>query len=396
MINFAGSNDTELKVTEFNDFADLQGLRAQWAALVAQTRGATFFQHFDWLETYWRHYGQDQRLRVLVVSENDRPIGILPLVVRRRTLGWGSARVLAYPLDDWGTFYGPIGPEPLSTLHAGLKHIAQSNRDWDFVELGWVPSETGDEGRTGAALAAASLPSERSHYDSVAIVDLIGTWHEYLAARPNRFRSKLAAAERKLAGRGKVTYVRFRPEPASDGAIDYRWDLYDACVEISRQSWQADSDNGTTMCHEQVCDYLRDAHQAAVRAGCCDLNILYVDGRPAAFMYCYTYRGRVFGLRRGFDASVARDGLGTVLCARLLEDSFARGDREVDMGASYLESKRVWMTRLVPSDRYTHFPSRKLKAQVVRVHRAARGWWSAARGQSAVGNANPKAAGSRS
>jgi CelD/BcsL family acetyltransferase involved in cellulose biosynthesis len=395
MIQFAGYHDAALQVTEYNSFAELQGLRTQWAALVDQTRNATFFQHFDWLETYWQHYGQNQRLRVLVVSQNNQPIGILPLVVRQRSLGWGSARVLAYPLDDWGTFYGPIGPEPLATLRAGLKHIAQTQRDWDFVELGWVASETGDEGRTGAALAAAGLAGERSFYDSVAIVDLVGTWHEYLAARPNRFRSKLAAAERKLAGRGKVTYVRFRPEPAGDGPVDYRWDLYDACVEISRQSWQADSDNGTTMCHEQVSNYLRDAHMAAVRAGCCDLNILFVDGRPAAFMYCYTYRGRVFGLRRGFDASVARDGLGTVLCARMLEDSFARGDREVDMGASYLESKRVWMTRLVPSDRYTHFPSRKLKAQIVRFHRAARGWLSNARGESAVGNTNPKAVATR-
>ncbi len=363
-----------LTVTEFTDFSDLEGLRGPWRELLSTTRGATFFQHLDWLETYWHHNGDQQRLRVLVVANDDGPFGILPLVVRRRSLGWGTARVLAYPLDDWGTFYGPIGPKPLETLQAGLRHIARTKRDWDFIELGWVASESGDEGRTGAALDAAALPAERRFYNSVAIVDLIGDWHDYLAARPNRFRSKLAAAERKLASRGTVTFVRYRPEPAGAGQADYRWDLYDACVEISRQSWQAGAAEGTTLCHPEVCDFLRDAHAAAVRAGCCDLNLLYVDDRPAAFMYCYTYRGRVFGLRRGFNAAVARDGLGTVLCARMLADGFERGDREVDMGASYLESKRVWMTRLVPCDRYTHFPSLALKAQVARVGRAARGW----------------------
>ena len=362
-------------VNEFNDFSSLEGLRDLWGELVARTRGATFFQHFDWLETYWRHYGSGQQLRVLVVSDYEGPVGILPLVVRRRSLGWGTARVLAYPLDDWGTFYGPIGPKPLETLHAGLRHVARTPRDWDFLELGWVASESGDGGCTAAALEAAALPAIRSHYDSVALVDLVGDWHDYLAARPNRFRSKLAAAERKLASRGDVTYVRHRPEPEGDSPADYRWDLYDACVDISRRSWQAGAADGTTLCHPEVSDFLRDAHAAAVRTGCCDLNLLYVDGRPAAFMYCYTHRGRIFGLRRGFDATVARDGLGTVLGARVLADSFARGDRQFDLGASYLESKRVWMTRLVPCDRYTHYPSLVPRAQAARVSRAARGWW---------------------
>ncbi|MGD9647904.1 MAG: GNAT family N-acetyltransferase [Pirellulales bacterium] len=376
---------TGLFVREIDDFAVLRQLRGPWIELLSRTRGATFFQHFDWFDTYWKHFGTRQQLRVLEIADSAGTIGILPLVVRQRSLGWGTARVLGYPLDDWGTFFGPIGPKPYETLLTGLRHVANSPRDWDFLELGWVPSESGDEGRTAAALDEALLPAARSFYDSVALVDIAGNWHDYLAARPNRFRSKLAAAERKLASRGKVTYVRFRPDGADDGPVDCRWDLYDACVEVSRRSWQAAATDGTTLCHPEVADFFRDAHAAAVRAGCCDLNLLYVDERPAAFMYCYTYRGRVFGLRRGFDATVARDGLGTVLCARMLADCFERGDREVNLGASYLDSKRVWMTRLVSCDRYTHYPSLALKGQVARFGRTARGWLRHRRKPAAAG-----------
>ena len=105
-------------VEEINDIFQLEGYRLLWNALLPQTRNATFFQSFDWLKVYWEHFGVGQRLRVLVVCSEGRPIGILPLVVRREKSRVGPIRVLTYPLHDWGTFYGPIGPNPTATLIA--------------------------------------------------------------------------------------------------------------------------------------------------------------------------------------------------------------------------------------------------------------------------------------
>ena len=103
-------------IEEINDPVRLADLRPLWNHLLGETPGATFFQSCDWLECYWRHYGPGQRLRVLVVRDGQRPLGILPLVVRTERTRVGSVRVLTYPLHDWGTFYGPIGPEPAATL----------------------------------------------------------------------------------------------------------------------------------------------------------------------------------------------------------------------------------------------------------------------------------------
>jgi CelD/BcsL family acetyltransferase involved in cellulose biosynthesis len=69
-------------VQEINDIRQLAGIRLLWNALLPQTPGASFFHSLDWLEIYWRHFGAGQRLRVLVVSVDGRPLGILPLAVR--------------------------------------------------------------------------------------------------------------------------------------------------------------------------------------------------------------------------------------------------------------------------------------------------------------------------
>jgi hypothetical protein len=40
----------------------------------------------------------------------------------------------------------------------------------------------------------------------------------------------------------------------------------------------------------------------------------------------------------------------------MFRDSCERGDRLFDLGAGFLENKRRWSTRIVPSTRYTWYP----------------------------------------
>ena len=93
-----------------------------------------------------------------------------------------------------------------------------------------------------------------------------------------------------------------------------------------------------------------------------------------AFVYGYHREGYVYGLRRGFDGRRSREGAGNVLLARVLRDSFARGDRIYDLGVGSLESKRHFQTRLLPILRFSHFPPLALRAQLLRAKR----WWQAA------------------
>ena len=166
-----------------------------------------------------------------------------------------------------------------------------------------------------------------------------------------------------------MQYVRYRPQGAACDDADPRWDLYEMCLGIAQQSWQGTVTNGTTISHDAVRAYLRETHLAAAKAGALDLNLLLLDGRPAAFAYNYHYRGHVYGLRMGYDAGVTRDGAGSVLVHRMLQDSFDRGDRVFDMGPGSQRCKRHWRTLAVPSYRYTHFPVTAVRAQALRLQR---------------------------
>ncbi len=367
------------QVREINDPAELAPLIPRWNALLAQTPGASFFHSAEWLICYWKHFGDGQRLRVVVVSDHAGQIsGILPLVVRSSRRLLGGVSVLTYPLDDWGSFYGPIGPDPTQTLSQGLAHIGRTPRDWQIIELPWVDALGSDAGDTEQAFATANLEALREPWHTSALLrlDRFSGWDAYWASRESRWRNNVRRSEKKLASRGKITHVRFRPAP---GTVDPRWDLYDACESIAQASWQADSTTGTTLTHASVRAFLRECHGVAVQAGTLDINILYVDGRPVAFNYAYHFHGHVFGLRTGYDATAASEGAGTVLQARMIADSFARGDQTYDLGPGYLDCKRYWLTDARSSYRYTHFPAKVPVARLMRAKRGIERWWRGGR-----------------
>ena len=363
-----------LHITEINDAAELAGYRLLWKSLLAQTPGATFFHSLDWLEPYWRHFGHNQQLRVLVVRSGDDPVGILPLVVRSERTKLGRARVLTYPLDHWGAFYGPIGSQPAATLTAALQYIRSRPRDWDLLSLRFVHRDGADRGRTPRAMRFIGWHPLEEVEQQAPCVNLQGSWSDYWATRDGHWRNNVGRSERRLAEQGDVVYERYRPAGVAYDDADPRCDLFETCLEVARQTWQAEVKTGTTLSHSSIEPYLRDAHEAAARAGGLDLNLLYVGGRAAAFAYNYHYAGHVYGLRTGYDPTVSRHGAGTVLMRRMLQDSFERGDHTFDLGPASLACKKPWQTSVETSCRYTYFAPGVLCAQALRIKSHLKKW----------------------
>jgi len=306
-----------------------------------------------------------------VVADAGRVAGILPLAVKRERTKAGRLRILGYPLDCWGSFYGPIGPKPKETLAAGLRHVARTRRDWELIEMrglgapGTVPAETGE------ALREAGFPAIPSVFDRTSVLDFHGTWEQHLARQPRRWRRNLRADQRKLKRLGRIEFVRFRPGGREAGDADPRWDLYDACESVAGRSWQGSSRTGTTLSHPAARPLFRDWHEAAAAEGAVDLNLLLIGGEPAAFVYNYHHRGCLYGLRMGYDARRCHESVGGLLLSRVIRDGYSRGDRLFDLGVGLHEWKRNFASRLLPILRFTHCPKFALRARLVQWKRWA-------------------------
>lgn len=367
-----------IEVQEIRDIHELAGYRMIWNSWLADTPRATFVNSFDWLENYWHHFGAGQQLRALVVRSAGTPVGIVPLCVRTERHGLGTQRVLTYPLDNWGSWYGPIGSNPAVTMLAAMQHIRRVRRDWDVINLNSSTSPSRDAARVGRSMRIVGLISDERVDQSVSHVDFDGGWDGYLSSKSKKARHEMRRVLRRVFDDDNIEYIRHRPAPAREGDGDPRWDLYAMCQQVALASWQADSTTGTTLTHPGVHHFLRDAHALAAHAGMVDLNLLLVDGRPAAFAYNYHHDGRLSGVRVGYDASLDIDGLGTALLLRSIEDSCERGDVSLDLGPGEMEFKRRLRTRVEDTYRNTYAPLAAWRWQAGRLSRWAAGRFAAA------------------
>lgn len=341
------------EVDLLREWSAVASLRDDWRRLHAVTPGATFFHSFDWLETYWKFYGEGQALRIYVVREAGEVTGIVPLVVLEEPSKLGPLRILTYPLAYWGSYYGPIGPQPRDALAAAIEMLSHEQRNWDLLDLRFSPAATLDHADTLEVMTAAGFEPALKLVDHTSFIDLPGTFDDYLATRPAKWRTNYRRWLRRLHERGTVRYERYSPmgaivPGASPTDADPRWDLYDACESIARKSWQGSSTTGTTLTHESIRPFLRAMHETACRAGAADVHLLYLDDQPLAFLYAYRCRDTMYGLRIGFDATLSKDGVGNIMYMHALEDSIRRGIRTFDLGPGSLKAKESICSRVEP------------------------------------------------
>jgi len=358
-----------VEITEINDIESLSPYRLLWNSLFASTPNATFFLTYDWLDSYWRHFGQQQKLRVLIAYAGGEALGILPLCVRREQQGLGALRVLTYPLDNGGAWYGPIGPNPSATMMAAMQHIRRTPRDWDILELRCVPDEGTQGGKYARALRAAGMFTDKKIHGSTLVIDP-ATASQGLAEGP--LRQKLDQAWQ-LVESGRARYVRHRPAPSSEGDGDPHWDLYAHCESMMISSQKAGQVSGNCDGLYQVRSFLRDTHAAACRLGMADLNLLSIDGSPAIFLYGYHCRGNLVVFNLGQD-----EPLGTSLECLLLktvDDSCRRGDRRISLAACGT-SESVLPCRQEATYRLTYAPLNSWRSQFLRWGRWAKNRWS--------------------
>ncbi len=331
-------------VCVYESWDEVQQLAEAWNELQAQTPDSTFFHTWEFFQCLWRHFGHRRQLQVLAYLRAGEVRGILPLVIQRVRTRLGWMRFLTFPLDDWGSFYSPLGPNICQTLQACLEvALHHKSQPWEVFELRWVDLE-GESGRAILqAVQELGLPAVVRTREHAAWIHLEQSWAEFLRRRP-RWKKSFRQSLNRLRRQGQVQLVRHRPLPEEP----LRWEPLEDAMLVAARSWQAQSRVGNTLSHPRFVPFLRDLYAAAWSRGELDLALLYLDHMPVAFFFNLIRSGRLYGLRTGYDQQLRRFGPGVVTLGLLLQQSIERGDRWVDMGSELYPYKKQLADQLRP------------------------------------------------
>lgn len=116
-------------------------LKPHWNALLKQSEVDTIFLTFEWQFSWWKIFGGDRKLFILVVRENNDIIGILPLMM---TAGKGrrdsqKLELIGTPNNDYADL---IACDKTLAWEAIRKYLFDHKDQWTHLEITQVPESS--------------------------------------------------------------------------------------------------------------------------------------------------------------------------------------------------------------------------------------------------------------
>ncbi len=307
---------------------ELDALEMPWNILAAGEP----MRSWNWLATWWKHYGdtEDRELHVLAIY--DEPdgdagdgtlLGIAPWYIEHRPLHGSVLR----PLGDGHVCTDHLSllcrPDSVATVAATIADYLTANDDaWDRLEL--VSIDDGDDAITTLAgeLEARDALVSCSRAGNCWVIDLPQSWDAYLEEVSASHRRQLRkVVERKIeSGRSRVHLVT---NPAE---LDEAWQIL---VDLHQRRRKDLGDDGCfsspqfSQFHRELVDQLLAA---------CQLRMSWteLDGKPFTAEYHFSGPDTVYTYQSGMDTDRLGEAPGrlayVLTIRRAIEDGFQHLD----------------------------------------------------------------------
>jgi CelD/BcsL family acetyltransferase involved in cellulose biosynthesis len=366
-------------VERISTWPQIAAIGAEWNALA----GDMPFRTWDWLATWWKHYGGqrngERELFVLAVYADvdertsdgaRRLVGIAPWYVDRtaiqgNVLRWlGTGEVCT---DHLSLICKPEDAELVATAVAVA--LNSEYDDWDRIDLTGVDADDAAIEKLMEALASRNCDISKQPSDSCWVLDLPASWDEYLAGISKSHRKQLRQLERRVLESNRVVWHRV--ESVED--LSVAWDVLVDLHQRRRQSLAEPGCFASHMFHA----FHREVVELLLERGQLRISWMELDGTPAAAEYhlaggdvTYAYQGGVDPER--LDEEPGR--LSTILCLRR---AIEEGHRQLDFLRGDEPYKAHWRATPRATYDYRVIPNRRfaqLRGRVVSTADALAHW----------------------
>jgi CelD/BcsL family acetyltransferase involved in cellulose biosynthesis len=308
-----------LAIREIESLEELDSIRGDWLALWRSLPTATPFQSPDWLIPWWKHFGVD-RLRVLVLLNDERVVGIAPLFVgvdlRLRLVGTGNTDYMDILAED---------PEYTSVA---FQYLCR-NRSWDEIDF--------ENLRHDSPLLISSMRHDVSEYveeqDVCPVLCLPSSANDFITSLPRQLQHNLNYYRRKLGNLGHV-----KLEQANENNFD---ELFEALLSLHEARWRMNHLSGV-LCADEVQNFHQDAAYALLSHNALRLYGLRLDARIIACLYAFHHGHCTYYYLSGFDPEFRQYSPGTILVAHAIHEAIGEGDAVFDFLRGREEYKYRW------------------------------------------------------
>lgn len=326
------------KVNEINDFNEFLDIRDSWNKLLSQSKDNDVFSSWEWLSSWWKHFGQDRKLRILMIEEDGQVIAAAPLMCSRYNFAWignlTKVEFVGSPQSDYNSF--TLVRKELKCMRLFLDYLKSNHSDWDCFELRDVPEST----TTLKLLRDISReePSEEKIIERVTFVcpyiRLPNSVDEFMRRMKGDMRRNLRRRMRRLSEQYEVKVKTQKDFGSIREAMN-------AFYELHQKRWGTKGMMGV-FADEALRNFHYDIASYFNENGWLRLYVLTADDKPIASIYSFNYRVKKYEYLTGFDPEFSRYGVGNLLRMHVAEECIREGIEEYDLMRGDEPYKSFW------------------------------------------------------
>lgn len=303
-------NVMSLLVEEIGPFSRLDGERHDYQTVLRTSGEDPLFLNLDWLSAWWKAFGETWKPLVLRVTEGGRPVGYAPLAMNERGRHWVKIGFMgAGPSDRCGI----IAQDARADVHDAIWEHLRGRDDWDVLEL----RDMRRDGPTEEGVRRA-FPNCEEAREMAPFIRLGGSYEEYLASLSGNMRATVVKGWRRLKEHG-AEFKSMRSAKGVEEAVHW-------LKELSDHRWRSSS----CLRSPGMTQFVEEAAKRLVGQGVV-FHAILVDGTPQAIAMGLEDRDRYLYYLSGLGPDYAHCSPGAVLISRIIEESYGRGCKEVDL-----------------------------------------------------------------
>ncbi len=312
-------------------------IREEWNRLVLAMARPSTFCTWEWIHTWWTHFGKSYDLVLLFIYREDALVGIFPLASRLMRVKGAivPGRVLSYcgSTEIYSDHVDVICAEQdaAECLDAVITFLRSDCPGWDVMQL----SHVAEDAKLIEFVRGRSIPFDVSvrTVSTAAYIPLEGDFEAFRETLSRSTRHNLKRARSKLHEEPGVVYEGCDSN-AIPNAIRELFDLHNR--RAIQKGTQSDfRGEPLVRFHGEVASLLNEA-------GWLRLRFLRHNRAPIAAWYCFNLQGRVFTYQQGFDPEWESRSVARVLLYDLIEEACREGIKEIDMLRGGWEFKAHW------------------------------------------------------
>jgi CelD/BcsL family acetyltransferase involved in cellulose biosynthesis len=348
MTRQAKMNASTISIQRLSSAAQLAPLTGAWNELA---RGVPF-RRFEWLESWWRAYGQHSEKELCVLSAVDETgelVGLAPWYVARSAGERSTIRFLGSGevCSDYLSVLCRPGREDEVT-HSLAKWLCAASNDaavdrprWELLELGGADEHDLVVRSLLVHLAERGNLVHRRNRPSCWRVQLPGDWDGYLAMLSKSHRKQLRRLERNYFASGRARLHTVENEQQMQFGLE-------TLIRLHQQRWKSLGQRGC-FASARFVNFHAETARRLLAAGNLRLVWLEVDGRAVAAEYQVLGNGVVYAYQSGIEPTALEHEPGRLIMLATLRLAIAEGRHALDFLRGDESYKAHWRAHPRPT-----------------------------------------------